>query len=473
MKSPHPEGATHDTGPIGPVAISALLVLIAASPIMRGGNRQVALIALEALALIFLLALLAGTRHARVGASVSRGLLVFLLASPAWLAAIYLVPIDAGWWRASAGREMYADVLARAGMATGDRLPLSLLPDATAASLFAGIPLVAAFLAGHVMRMRQLRLALTVLVVVAFLQVVVGVLQVAGGQDSSLYFGGVAGRPFGTFANPNHFANYVAMALAVYAWLAGTDLASRRHHRDEGLHSRLEGTQAVALWWAGGVLLLIGILMSRSRGAALAGLPAALWAATIVIACTSRLRSWRTILVVVAIGTVAAMALVGLDFVVSRFNLRGLSTDASFRALLASSTLQGAAQFWPWGAGWGTYAGVYPRFQPASVTGLAEHAHHDYAELLFEGGIFAVLLMAAFACLAAMRAALLVRASLRNRRLSREELASAVCGIGLAGFLLHSFVEFNMHIPANAIAAALLAGAYLRPLGVHEENGHD
>ena len=50
------------------------------------------------------------------------------------------------------------------------------------------------------------------------------------------------------------------------------------------------------------------------------------------------------------------------------------------------------------------------------------------------------------------------------RELSREEMTAALCGLGLLGFLLHSLVEFNMHIPANAILAALLAGVYLRPL---------
>ena len=44
-------------------------------------------------------------------------------------------------------------------------------------------------------------------------------------------------------------------------------------------------------------------------------------------------------------------------------------------------------------------------------------------------------------------------------------MTTALCGLGLLGFLMHSLVEFNMHIPANAILASLLAGVYLRPLG--------
>ena len=44
-------GADEDTGPVGPVAVFAFLFLLAASPLMRGGNRHVALIVLEGAAL--------------------------------------------------------------------------------------------------------------------------------------------------------------------------------------------------------------------------------------------------------------------------------------------------------------------------------------------------------------------------------------------------------------------------------------
>ena len=36
------------------------------------------------------------------------------------------------------------------------------------------------------------------------------------------------------------------------------------------------------------------------------------------------------------------------------------------------------------------------------------------------------------------------------------------CGVGLLAFLLHSWVEFNMHIPALAVTAAFLSGVFLR-----------
>lgn len=464
--------ATDETGPIGPVSLSALLFLIAASPLMRGGNRHVALIVLEGAALAFLAAALAGASLGLRKVALQGLLLAFLVTSPLWLALVYLVPIPVSWWSATPGRGVYPELLSAAGMAVPGRLPLSLVPDATAASLLAGVPVAAAFVAGLWMRLPQLKLAMTVFVVLAFLQVVMGLLQVGGGHTSSMYFGSIGGRPLGTFANPNHFANYLAMALAAYTWLAWSHLSQPHRTRTVPRHRSFEG-RMLALWGAGALLLLVGILMSRSRGAALAGLPAALCAFAVVAGASSHSRGWRTTLLATGAVLALAMSLVGFDLIVSRFQLRAMTTDASFRTLLAASSLEGAMHFWPFGSGWGTYAMVYPQFQPPTVVGIAQHAHHDYAELLFEGGIFSVLLIAAFAWLALSRAVLLVRTALQHRRLRRGEMVAALCGLGLFGFLLHSLVEFNMHIPANAIVAALLAGAYLRPLRREEEANDD
>ena len=162
-------------------------------------------------------------------------------------------------------------LLAAAGIAAAGWLPLSLVPDATARlaarrhSADGGIPRrasvpPAAAAAG----------LLAVLAGIAFCQVVLGLLQAAGGSDSSLYFGADGGRPFGTFANTNHFANYMAMAPGGYVWLAWMKLdAGRRGDRHQPHRRARRG----ARWRSGSparVLLVVGILMSRSRGAAIA-----------------------------------------------------------------------------------------------------------------------------------------------------------------------------------------------------------
>ena len=461
-------------GLIGPVSVSAAALLMLVSPLMRGGNRHIALIALEALGLVFLVGLCARldrAGHLRWPSRADSIAQWALLLSPAILAIVYLTPIPIELWAAMPGRGVYLQALRDAGVAAPGWLPLSVVPDATLTSLLAAIPLVAAFVMGRACSVSQLRLLARMVVIIAFGQTVLGLLQIAQGAQSPLFFGASGGRPIGTFANSNHFANYLAAALMLYIWLAWDALRgegtaqSNTASRDRGLVQPLLG-----LWVAGAVLLVLGILVSRSRGVALTGLPMAAiglgWLMLSRRRGDNRKRRAAALLIGIPLG---AAALVGLDATISRFTAAELASSASFRSVLAKTTLSGAAEFWPWGAGWGVYGAAYPRFQPPSIPGAAGHAHQDYAQMLFEGGIFALALAAAFLWLAARRALQLARLASRKSHLRRETVASALCGLGLLGFLLHSLVEFNMHIPANAILASLLAGVYLRPLAERVE----
>jgi hypothetical protein len=461
---------------MGPVSVSAAVLLLITAPLLRGGNREVALIALEWISVGFLfsvllrLASIAGTpgreRTAwNSGPRSDRALLAVLLLSPAWLALVDLAPLPSHWWSNLPGRALYTQLMAGAAIPVAAHIPLSLVPSATRASLLAGIPLVAAFIAGYASRLPQLKLILAVVAGMGFIEVLFGFMQASGGSASPLYFTQeFAGRPFGTFGNTNHFANYVGMALVAYIWLAWQSHGKSDRGWSNDAYSRISGRHMQVLWISGGLVLALGVLMTFSRGAAVSVLPAAAAAAGVALLATGRTRSWGKSILIVGALSVLAIILVGAGTLLSRFDLTRLSVDASFRSLLASSTLAGAREFWPWGAGWGTYAYVYPKFQPVLIDGFAEHAHEDYAQLLFEGGVFAVSLGCLFLWLAGRRFVVLVRAAMGEIPLTESQMAASLCGIGLLGFMLHSLVEFNMHIPANAILAALLAGAYLRPL---------
>jgi O-antigen ligase len=453
-------------GLIGPVSLCAAALLLLAAPLMRGGNRHIALIALEALGLLFLVGLCSRLESAgllRWSNRADSTAQWLLLLSPAILAVIHLTPIPYDLWAVLPGRGVYHEALHNAGVPTPRWLALSVVPDATLTSLLAGIPLVAAFVAGRGASMQQLRLLSGLVVLMAFAQVLFGLMQISGGAQSPLYFGAMSGRPIGSFANSNHYANYLAAALILYVWLAWDGLGAGLRVAVDRQHPRYSSFRA--LWVAGGLLLVLGILVSQSRGAAITGLPiAAIGVGWLLVSRRDRKYGARGIAIVLVAVVIGLAALVGLDAVLARFTASELTSSASFRTTLTQSTLAGAAEFWPWGAGWGVYGAVYPRFQPPEIPGAAGYAHQDYAQMLFEGGIFALVLAAAFAWLAVRRAIHLVRVITRKRQVRRETIAAALCGLGLLGFLLHSLVEFNMHIPANAILASLLAGVYLRPL---------
>ncbi len=276
-----------------------------------------------------------------------------------------------------------------------------------------------------------------------------------------------ADRPIGTFANPNHFANYLAMALAAYVWLGWDSLLRPRRGRIKNPAARFASRHAVALWLAGGIVLVLGILLSRSRGAALTGLPAAMLALGLALSSGNQSHGWRFTLLVVGGMLIGAVSLVGLGSVLSRFDLSDMSSSAFVSGPVGLHHLGRS----PGVLAMGRWLGHLRRRLPAlpaarDSTAIADYAHQDYAQMLFEGGVFSVLLAAACLWLAGSRAVVLVRSALRHRRLSHDEMASALCGLGLLGLLLHSLVEFNMHIPANAILGALLAGVYLRSPGL-------
>ena len=195
--------AFSSTGLAGPVAFGAGLLLLAFAPIIRGGNRHVAMVLLEWLGLLVLLLLAvqwAGATRAPgrgtaprpvANPSVSAAVLVLGLA-PLWTGLVQLTPLPASLWAALPGRELYVQALAVAQAPAAAFRPLSLVPDATWVSVLAGIPLTAAFLLAHTCTPRQLTVLTRALVVFALAQAVLGLLQM--GAFPGLYFDARSGR---------------------------------------------------------------------------------------------------------------------------------------------------------------------------------------------------------------------------------------------------------------------------------------
>src|SRR4051812_16591007 len=110
--------------------------LLCVSPLMRGGNRQVALVVLEAISLLFLLSvslrqlMLRGQEPAREHEALSKKIaLAVLLFSPAWLAVAFLIPLPSSVWTGLPGHDLYARMMINAGVPLSGSLPLSLVPD--------------------------------------------------------------------------------------------------------------------------------------------------------------------------------------------------------------------------------------------------------------------------------------------------------------------------------------------------------
>lgn len=451
--------------------------LLLGAPLVRGGNRQVALAGLLALGLA-LIALLAaqGSLPRRLGAIANpigapRGwwaLLWLVGTCPLWIGALQLLPLPADLWAQLAGRAPYLEALTSAGMAAPEALPLSLNPSATQAALWAALPAGAALLAAAHLSHRHAESVLLVLLAAAALQAIIGALQFAFGPGSWLYFGATGHHVIGTFANRNHLAEFLAMLLPAWFYFAVRHPERAPRGVPAGLLSR---SARQPLWMVLGFALIVVVLTTASRGGAIA------MAITLLLSIALQLASARRALTrvhLVGVGIVLLLlsglivGFVELERLGRRVESATILSDAAVRWGYTVSTFQAGTAFWPWGSGMGTFESVFPRFQAPQSVGYINQAHNDYAQLFMESGVAAVavaLLVLGLALRQAIRIALQAR---RQGRLGNSLALRCHAGFGVVGLLVHSWAEYNLYTPALAITVAALLGLFLRPLPAEE-----
>ena len=106
----------------------------------------------------------------------------------------------------------------------------------------------------------------------------------------------------------------------------------------------------------------------------------------------------------------------------------------------------------------GSFYSAYPMYGSEEVYLLLEHAHNDYAEFAAEFGLPAFALLG-LVVLLALKSSL--TALFRRRDTFMRGMGFAAT-MGIVAILIHSAVDFNLQIPANAtLFMVLLAVAVL------------
>ena len=115
------------------------------------------------------------------------------------------------------------------------------------------------------------------------------------------------------------------------------------------------------------------------------------------------------------------------------------------------------------GWGFGTFPEVYPQFRSFYTSFFVNQAHNDYLQLLVETGLAGFAIAIWFLFLMTRRAI----SKLKNWTETPNGVLAAGCLLGCVGILVHSFLDFNLQIPANAaLFYVLCAIAAAEP--VHE-----
>jgi O-antigen ligase len=98
------------------------------------------------------------------------------------------------------------------------------------------------------------------------------------------------------------------------------------------------------------------------------------------------------------------------------------------------------------GWGLGAFPVVYPQFRTFYTNFFVNEAHNDYLQLLVEMGLLGFATMLWFLVT-------LLRNAIKKMKNWHGDMSGAVtlaCVLGVSGILVHSAVDFNLQIPANA-----------------------
>ncbi len=136
------------------------------------------------------------------------------------------------------------------------------------------------------------------------------------------------------------------------------------------------------------------------------------------------------------------------------------------RPLLAQATWSLGWQHAPLGSGIGSFVQVFTQEAPTRFLQgeYINHAHNEYVQWWLEGGVVALLALAAVLSVLAIATSRLMRAAPSDRALSIPAL------VAIAVILAHSWVDYPLRTPSMMLVAAVLAGVVVATAA---RTGHD
>jgi O-antigen ligase len=264
----------------------------------------------------------------------------------------------------------------------------------------------------------------------------------------------------GTYINRNHFAGFLEMVIPF-----GLALVLYEHSRSLSLRqgrSAMGGVKAViageslprmGLGLFAVIVMIAGLLFSRSRMGIVAGAcslvlmaavwglqrRAGLWIAGLVMACVAILVLW--------IGAGSAFGRFG-----SIGNEFGSADESRLSIWRGTGRLIGGHPLL--GSGLGTFPVAFTAVQSTFLGQFVNHAHNDYLEIASDVGIPAAILL--FGSIVLLLRQVAKTVSFAEGRF--EKAVALGCLGSIVAILLHSVTDFNLYIPANALAFSVILG---------------
>lgn len=302
---------------------------------------------------------------------------------------------------------------------------------------------------------KRLRLLVRTITVFGFFLAIFGLTQSFTSPDKVYWIREMPqSQAFGPFINRHHFAGYMELALALPLGLVFTGSIEREK-------------KFIYLFAAG--LMAVALIMTNSRGGLIS-----LFAELLFLVATMGLRRWHKHKKRESeehkprIKSAAAKAGLALAMVVALFgSVVLLGGEEALTRMVGSVNTDdpttGRAHFWSVtvdiikhhplvGTGLGAFGVVYTGYDSRNGMYRLEQVHNDYLQVLSDGGIVGAVL-GLFFVVGLFRMGF-------ARRESRDDFRRGVATGAMAGcfaVLIHSFFDFTLHTPANALLFLVLA----------------
>jgi O-antigen ligase len=348
--------------------------------------------------------------------------------------------------------------LRNSGQASGLSVPfvksLSLDPYATRLVLVQTLALFIYF-AGTLVFVdtpKRLRLLVRTIIIFGFFLAIFGLTQSFTSPNKLYWIREMTqSTPFGPFINRHHFAGYMELALALPLGLLFSGAIEKEK-------------RVIYLFVAS--LMAVALMMTNSRGGILSMGAEILF--VLIMGFGGRRRGEPSPAGLSHMKSIAGKGVLALGLLIILFvGVVSLGGEDALNRMVGTVNSEdpttGRAHFWDVtldiiknhpiiGTGLGAFGVVYTGYDSRNGLYRLEQAHNDYLQVLSDGGIVGALLGLFFIVN-------LFRMGFA-RRDSRDEFRRGVATGAMAGcfaVLVHSFFDFTLHTPANALLFLVIA----------------
>jgi O-antigen ligase len=270
---------------------------------------------------------------------------------------------------------------------------------------------------------------------------------------------------FGPFVNPNHFAGYIEMIVPLSIGLFLVKWRRMGKGQLRGIREFLitlgteEGCKLILFSFF--IILMVGALfLSSSRGGIISFLGSMVYLLFMII---KREKGRQNIFIIIGlmVSVFSLLIWMGIRPLIEEFSsIQDLSKDydIQYRFQNWKDAVKLSRDFPLFGVGLEAFSRIFPKYKTIELQYYYLYLENDYLQLLCALGIFGFGIFLWF-ILSFFRHIGSGYSKYRVEGISSVRYIFLYgCLTGLIAIMIHSFWDFNMHIPSNALLLSMLMG---------------